>query len=330
MKEQIQKTSSFENNVFPFKTEFEKDVYEGLRSSPKKLKSKYFYDSTGDEIFQKIMKLPEYYLTNSEFEILQTNKNKISDILRGLAPFLLVDLGAGDAKKTKVILQHFIDKEMDFTYVPVDISPDAIYNVTLSLAETLPDLEVSGISGDYMNALNSLPQDQNKVILFLGSSIGNFTKEETLDFLKGIFLKMNPNDLLITGFDLKKDPEIILAAYNDRKGITAQFNLNLLRRINRELDANFDLSLFDHYPSYHQEEGEARSALVSLQEQQIFISTLDLNIELARGEKIHTEISSKFDFEEIENFANLSGFEVVENLTDSRNYFSNSIWRKKA
>ncbi len=330
MKGQIEKKEYFEDNVLPFKNEFEKDVYEGLRSSPKHLKSKYFYDSTGDEIFQEIMKLPEYYLTNSEFEILQTYKNKIGNLLEHLAPFLLVDLGAGDAKKTKVILQHFIDKEMDFTYVPVDISPDAIHNVTLTLAETLPDLAVSGISGDYMNALNSLPRDQNKVILFLGSSIGNFTKEETLGFLKGISLKMNPNDLLITGFDLKKDPEIILAAYNDRKGITAQFNLNLLRRINRELDANFDLSLFEHYPSYHQEEGEARSALVSLQEQQVFISALDLHIDLAGGEKIHTEISRKFDFEEIEDLARASGFRVMENLTDSKKYFTNSIWRKKA
>ncbi len=309
-------------------SQFEKDVYHGLKSSPKTLKSKYFYDSTGDEIFQEIMKLPEYYITNCEYEILKNNKEKIYSQLESLAPFQLIDLGAGDARKTQVLLNFFVSQKLNFTYVPVDISANAIHQVTSRLKIDCPYLNVAGISEEFLGALNLL-DNQRKVILFLGSSIGNFNQNETIKFFKSIAARINKDDLLMIGFDLKKDPEVILAAYNDKKGVTAKFNLNLLQRINRELGADFNLKLFKHSPTYHKEEGEARSTLESLENQEIYIRNLKLNIHLEKGEKIHTEVSRKFDLKEIQDIAAASGFEVLENLMDSRNYFTNSIWHRK-
>lgn len=173
---------------------------------------------------------------------------------------------------------------MHFTYVPVDISPSAIRQVTGRLRKTTSDLGVEGRSGEYLHALDSL-RNQKKVILFLGSSIGNFSQDETIKFFSDIAARTNKDDVILTGFDLKKDPEVILAAYNDKRGITAQFNLNLLRRINRELGANFDLHSFEHFPSYHEKEGEARSALISLRKQEVKITDLDMQIQLEKGSK---------------------------------------------
>ncbi|AVR47367.1 L-histidine N(alpha)-methyltransferase [Christiangramia fulva] len=312
-----------------FESEFEKDVFIGLRSYPKYLKSKYFYDRAGDLIFQEIMELPEYYLTSSEHEILNNMKAQIFSYLKPDAPFQLIDLGAGDAKKTRVLLDYLIQQKSNFTYIPVDISANAVNQLTSSLQRQYGNLQVVGLSQEYLSALRSLSQEQKKLVLFLGSSIGNFTRNETLDFLKDIFSTLNVDDLLLIGFDLKKDPNTILAAYNDNKGVTARFNLNLLKRINRELGANFDLDYFEHYPSYHEEKGEARSALVSLRAQGVEIPGINLTIRLEKGEKIDTEVSRKYNFIEIQRLAEQSGYEILANFTDSRKYFANSVWRRK-
>ena len=307
---------------------FERDVKKGLSSTPKFIPSKYFYDKRGDEIFQEIMKVPEYYLTNAEIEILQKYKERILSLIDSKEPFELVDLGAGDALKTKILLNFFKDKKVDFTYVPVDISKDAIENLTANLEKEIPELKVAGLSAEYIPALKSLPANRKKVILFLGASIGNFSYVETVDFLREIHNTMKTGDFLLIGFDLKKDPETILAAYNDQSGITRKFNYNLLHRINREFGANFNTLNFDHAPAYNPAKGEATSALVSCIEQEVYIPALNMQVHLRKREPIHTEISRKYSLEEISGLAAITGFEMVENLFDERNYFTDSVWRK--
>lgn len=310
-------------------SQFKRDVLKGLSSFPKFLESKYFYDKRGDELFQEIMGLSEYYLTNCELEILTQNKEKILKEIQPDNFFHLIDLGAGDAFKTKILLKYFVDQGIYFQYVPVDISENAIKKVTKDLQKQMPGIQINGLSKEYHAALHSLPAGNRKVILFLGASIGNFTRQETLSFLRSVSENMSRDDLFIIGLDLKKDPNVVLAAYNDAAGVTKQFNLNLLQRINREMGANFDLNQFDHAPHYSAENGEARSALVSIKNQEVRIPALDLVIELQKGEPIHTEISRKYNLTEIEYMAAASGFEIIENLLDSKHYFTNTIWRKK-
>lgn len=312
-----------------FTSNFEKDVFEGLTASPKYLQSKYFYDEKGDELFQQIMDQPEYYLTNSELEILSSNKEKILQVINSKEAFQLIDLGAGDAYKTKILLKHLIQKEIDFTYTPVDISEHAVEKLTTDLSAEIPGIRLNGIAKEYLGALKSLDQSHRKVILFLGASIGNFSLQETLIFLRKVSELMSKDDLFLIGFDLKKDPKIILAAYNDRAGVTKKFNLNLLHRVNRELGANFDTSFFEHLPTYHPESGEARSALISIANQTVDLSGINLSVKLKEGEPIHTEISRKYSLEEIAALAEASGFEVVENILDKKEFFTNTIWKKK-
>lgn len=309
---------------------FGKDIIEGLTSTPKFLQSKYFYDKTGDKLFQQIMKLPEYYLTDCELKILNTHKEQIIGFFKdSVNAFQLVDLGAGDAYKTKILLRHFLNTNTTFEYVPVDISENAIAKLSLDLKAEFPEIQISGYAEEYLKALNLIKNDTPKLILFLGSSIGNFTQAEAEDFLKAISKQMNKEDLFIIGFDLKKDPEIILEAYNDDSGITKKFNLNLLTRINREFDANFKIDEFEHIPTYDTQAGEARSALKSKIQQNIEFPRLGFSVTLESGELIHTEISKKYDLSEIKTLARNSGFEVFKNLLDSRGYFTNSVWRKQ-
>ncbi len=308
--------------------QFAKDVAEGLITNPKYLNSKYFYDKNGDELFRKIMKLPEYYLTGSELEILENNKEKFLQLMYSGEDFNLLDLGAGDALKTQVLLKYFVNQNVNFTYVPVDISQNAIQKVTDHLSKEIPRLKIKGFSEEYLQAIESLSDQKRKIILFLGASIGNFSYSETINFLQQISSSIDKKDHLIIGFDLKKDPQVILEAYNDKAGVTKDFNLNLLHRINRELGADFDVNFFEHYPNYNAENGEARSALVSTKKQLVEIPALELSVRLKEGEHIHTEISRKYSLKEIQGLAEVTGFEIVENLMDSKKYFTDSIWRK--
>ncbi|MCV9389392.1 L-histidine N(alpha)-methyltransferase [Reichenbachiella ulvae] len=304
------------------------DVLEGLRSNPKRLSSKYFYNEVGDQLFQKIMKLEEYYLTNAEHEIFQSRKE---EILKAFSPngeaFNLVEFGAGDGYKTKVLLKHFITEKADFEYMPIDISAHALEGLEENLKLEIPELKISPLQGDYFQVLDELSHSSSKrnIILFLGSNIGNFTTNQAINFLSQIRKDINPNDLLFIGIDLKKDPDTILAAYNDKEGVTAEFNLNLLRRINCELDADFDVSKFRHYPHYNADTGECKSSLISLVDQEVTIA--GERIHLKQWESIQTEISKKYDLQEIEFLAKKCGFVVDQHLEDDRGYFVDSIWR---
>jgi len=311
---------------------FAQDVLQGLSSNPKFLDSKYFYDSEGDKLFQKIMGLSEYYLTDCEFEILHNYRNPL---LNAFAypdnSFLLVELGAGDGLKTKLLLRHFHSVEANFAYLPIDISGYVLNVLRHELSRDLPGLEVRSYQGDYFEALDQLNQKEQgrKVLMFLGSSIGNFNQYDAPSFLKELNKRMNTEDQLIIGFDLKKDPHIILRAYNDDSGITARFNLNLLHRINKELDGEFALENFYHYPIYNPLTGETRSFLISKMAQNVRIGYLNEVFEFKMGEPISMEISQKYDQKMIRDLAQEAGFTVEENFFDNKKFFVDSLWKKQ-
>ena len=307
------------------------EVRTGLQKTPKRLSSRFFYDAEGSRIFQAIMRTPEYYLTRSEYEILDTHKGGLLQLFApDDRPFELVELGAGDGLKTKLLLGHFGKKKANFAYVPVDISADALDGLVADVSQQWPHLQLRPRHTDYLKALEQLSEESGarRVVLFLGSNIGNFTPDEAIDFYRQLHHRLQPGDLVLTGFDLQKHPAIIHAAYNDQQGLTKAFNLNLLRRINRELDADFDLAAFDHYETYSPETGEARSYLVSQKAQNVQVGALSMAVSFQYGEIIHTEISRKFTRAQIEQLAQHSGFSVAGWFTDAKGYFADVVFRR--
>jgi len=308
---------------------FANDVLNGLSGSIKTLPSKYFYDEKGDKIFQDIMNMPEYYLTKCEYEILSKQKE---EILREFSPgkesFNLIELGAGDGMKTKLLLRYFLDQDIDFVYYPIDISGHILDELVIDLKVEMPELKVEAINQDYFEALGTIRNMNNNknIVLFLGSNIGNFNKSEATQFLSKLSSSCNKNDLFFIGIDKKKDPRIIQDAYDDPHNITAAFNLNLLTRINRELGANFDISKFKHYANYNPENGEVSSYIFSTENQVVKIKGLDCEIDFSENEFIHTEISKKYNIKEIEHLADNSGYRVLKNFSDSKQYYINSLW----
>jgi len=314
-----------------FQTAFEEDVYKGLTSFPKYLLSKYIYDQKGDKLFQQIMAMPEYYLTNCELNILKQHKASIADIINKEGGFDLIELGAGDGKKTKILLQHLVDKKYDFDYLPIDISQHVLEELESSLKNEIPEVNVKIQQGTYFKTLENLADYNNrrKVILVLGSNIGNLLHENAIEFLRHIQEAMTAEDKLFMGFDQKKDPQKILDAYNDEAGITEAFNKNLLTRINRELDANFNLDSFKHWETYDPESGTAKSYLVSKIQQKVAINKLELEVHFDAWESIHTEISQKYDDAVVEWLAKEAGLEIQTSFQDNETYYKNYIFRKK-
>lgn len=309
---------------------FAEDVLKGLSSEPKFLSSKYFYDDEGSRLFQQIMDLPEYYLTRSEFEIFSTKTKQIFEAFtRNSKEFDLIELGAGDGTKTAVLIEYFLRQNIDFTYSPIDISQEAVDILTAKFKAEFPDLKMKAKTGDYFRILETLKGESTrpKILMFLGSNIGNFSPEDSVAFFKNLHGVMNEGDLLFVGFDLQKDPRVILAAYDDAQGVTAEFNLNLLRRINRELGANFDLEKFSHYAIYRPNECAARSFLISRADQKVFIETLNQTLHFKAWEPIFMEISQKYSLEMIGDLAGNCGFEVSENFFDSQQFFVDSLWK---
>jgi len=310
---------------------FVNDVEKGLNAKPKYLDSKYFYDEKGDYLFQKIMELDEYYLTDCELEILKTHCEHYRRFFQNAeSHFSLVELGAGDGYKTKVLLEHLTENQTNFSYLPIDISNNVLKILEAKINRDIPKLKIDPYTGDYFNALDNINEQEagRKVLLFLGSTIGNFKYEDAIKFLKELNQRMNREDMLLIGFDLKKDPITILNAYNDNKGITKAFNLNLLERINNELGGNFNLADFYHYPTYNPVNGEAQSYLISQKEQKVMIRALDQSFLFEEGEPIFMEISKKYDPETINTLAEEAGFDVKENFFDQKEYFTNSLWKK--
>lgn len=311
--------------------QFKEDVNKGLSSSPKFLSSRYFYDKIGDKLFVDIMNMPEYYLTDAEHEIFT---EKSAEIIKALELnsseyFELIELGAGDGTKTKELLKELVLGGFKFDYMPIDISQNALDNLEQSLNDEIPEVSVSCKQGDYFRVLDSIKHSNHpKVVLFLGSNMGNLLDKEANEFLYRLGASLNTDDKLLLGVDLIKSEDIVLPAYDDENGITAKFNLNLLHRINKELQANFDLNAFEHQPEYTEEEGIAKSFLVSTTQQKVEIKAIGKTFQFEEGEKIHTEISRKYNSAILEKILLKTDFEITGKLTDSRNYFADFILRK--
>ena len=325
----ISKSLSSSNENLVKQSSFLDDVIIGLSATQKSLSSKYFYDNEGSSIFEKIMQHPDYYLTDCEWEIFSKNKKLIKEAFY-IEPegFNLIDLGSGDGYKTKILLEYFYQQQVPFRYVPVDISEEPTIKLVNELKRSFPELSIEEKIGDYFEILSSLNLNtyKKKIVLFLGSNIGNYGFEGSIDFLKSVRSVLNPNDQLFIGFDLKKSPKIIMNAYNDKTEYTKQFNLNLLRRINRELFADFDIDSFIHYPVYDPGNGATKSYLISTKKQIVKLKNQNVVFSFEESEPIFMEISQKYDINMINKLAEMSGFKVKSNFFDKRNFFVNSLW----
>ncbi|HEY9195827.1 MAG TPA: L-histidine N(alpha)-methyltransferase, partial [Mucilaginibacter sp.] len=241
-------------------------------------------------------------------------------------PFDLIELGAGDAMKSTYLLKDLLDKNADFTYLPIDISENVISYLNITLPVTLPGLNITGLNGEYFEMLTKAASisSRRKVVLFLGSNIGNMPIPAAIEFCRELRGHLSAGDMVLIGMDLKKDPKVILAAYNDKEGITKRFNLNLLERINRELGADFDLSKFDHYPTYDPESGACKSYLISLQDQQVKIRGQVIHFQ--KDEYIYMEISQKFTAMQTDQIAINTGFAPLTQFFDGKKWFVDAIW----
>lgn len=311
-------------------SKFVSDILRGLKSTPKYLQSKYFYDHIGDALFQQIMHLDEYYLTRAEMEIIEAEKNNILDFFISERPFRLIELGAGDGLKTKVLLKHFYESKASFEYIPIDISKNVIESLIKELWAEFDKLSIFPLVGDYFDILSELKTDHlaRKVVLFLGSNIGNFDSKETTQFLSHLSEVLNPKDLLFIGFDLKKNPHTIHRAYNDINGITESFNFNMLDRINKTLNGDFIRDKFIHYPTYDPQNGECRSYLVSKEDQVVNLSLINEQITFKAWECIHMETSKKYNEEEIVSLAHRANFYPIAYFYDSNHLFLDTIWER--
>lgn len=309
-------------------SQFLEDVLKGLSAKEKYLQSKYFYDAKGDCLFQKIMGCKEYYPTKCEMEIFTQKTNELVAVLTEQnTEFDIVELGAGDATKSIHLLKGLLDNKVTFTYFPVDISDNVINLLHSQLPEKLPELQMQGLNGEYFNMLEKAKtlSDKIKVVLFLGSNIGNVPLDRAGEFCKSLREHLKPGDLALIGFDLKKDPKAISDAYNDASGFTRDFNLNLLARINNELKGNFNLDGFYHYPAYDPATGACKSYLVSSAKQEV--SVAGNTFSFAEGEPIFMEISQKYTVEQTDELARQTGFEPIHHFYDSKGWFLDVVWR---
>ena len=308
---------------------FAQDVNMGLSAEEKYIPSKYFYDDNGSRIFQEIMQMPEYYPTDSEYEILSLQAKQIVESLQLTEPFNIIELGAGDGFKTFKLLEYLVTAKVDFTYMPIDISQEANALLQNKLKERLPNLSIQPETGDYFEVIKKIVNKKKpNLLLFLGGNIGNYPKMEAINLLALLNESMNVGDKLLIGIDLKKNPLIINRAYFDPSGISKRFNLNLLIRINRELEADFKIDDFDFYSYYNPINGEVKSYLVSLKKQMVYLKALDRTITFNQNELIWTELSKKYDFDEIESLAEYANFEFIQNFLDCKHYFADSLWVK--
>ncbi len=309
--------------------EFAVDVLVGLTERPKRLSSRWFYDAEGSRLFEEICEQPEYYLTRAEHEVLEHHGAEILAEVHGQA-FDLVDLGAGDGRKTSLLLDRLQRSGAEVTFVPIDVSESAMEGLVSMSRQRFPDVPVDGLVSDYMTGLDWLAREgsgRRKLTLFLGSNIGNFDTRRARQFLRRLWHALEPGDLVLLGFDLKKDIDTLLAAYNDAAGTTKAFNLNLLRRINDELGADFDLERFSHFGTYNVFSGAMESYLMSLARQTVRIEALQRDFEFAPFEPILTEYSFKYLDEDVTRMAAETGFTIVRRFWDDGHRFCDALWR---
>ncbi len=305
---------------------FAEDVRAGLLAEPKKLLPKYFYDELGSQLFEAICLLPEYYPTRAENEILTSYADEIVGAVEGTKT--LLEMGSGSASKTRCIIEALLKQQDELLFVPVDISATALETSSRVLLQSYPRLRIEAYAGDYYDGLAALDhraEGTRTLALFLGSNIGNFDADEAQRFLRAMRSVLRAGDALLLGADLKKEPAVLEAAYNDALGVTAAFDLNLLVRINRELEANFDPRAFRHYVTYNAEIGCVETYIESLRAQSVRVGKLGLEIHFAAGERVHTENSYKYDLAGLSRMAEETGFVRARTWLDERGQFSSNL-----
>ena len=302
--------------------EFAEDVAQGLASEPRRLSCRYFYDELGSQLFEQICDLPEYYVTRTERVILQERAPEIAALFPGETA--MVELGSGSSAKTRILIEAFLHRHSSLRYVSIDISPTILEQSSTALLQEYPRLEVVAVAAEYAEGLRWLKTETGrpKLILWLGSNVGNLGRAEATQFLLRIRGAMSPGDRLLAGIDLRKERAVLERAYDDSQGVTARFNLNILSRINRELDADFDPSAFRHQAVWNEELGRVEMYLVSLREQSVRIGRLARVIRFASGEAIHTENSYKYSPEEIAALAHSAALGIERQWVDAQGRFS--------
>ena len=307
-------------------------LLEGLSKSPKSLPSKFFYDDKGSELFKQIMGLEEYYPTRCEKEILEKYSGDIASRLAS-GTYNIVELGCGDGVKTMVLLEQLIKAKKDFNFVPLDISKAAVEFLIWNLKKSYGEIpfDVKGLVAEYFEGLSWLSTNakEKNLVLFLGSNIGNFDKSMAMRFLRHLWYSLNDGDLILIGFDLKKDLDVLYNAYNDSQGVTKEFNFNVLDRINKNLNGDFKRENFQHQGLYNIETGAMESYLISTVAQKVTIGELGKSFDFKPWEAMHMEYSYKYQQSDIEELASGAGFEIVEGYTDDNGYFIDSLWKVK-
>lgn len=301
--------------------QFAKDVREGLGERPKKLPCIYFYDDRGSRLFERICDQPEYYPTRAEREIIRMRADDIAS--NAPDPVQVVELGSGNSAKTFWLLEALLGGRERVTYLPVDVCGDILEDTAAELKETLPGLAVRPIAARYEEGLRVVnPGEGGVFLLWLGSSIGNLDREEAASFLASLKGKLSKADRMLIGIDLVKEQEVLECAYNDEAGVTAEFNLNMLARINRDLGGTFDLEEFRHVVVYNSGEGRVEMYLESSRDQEVSIEAIDATIPFKAGERIHTENCHKYDLEGIQALAKGGGLRLLNQWFDSNCLFS--------
>ncbi|HEX7079843.1 MAG TPA: L-histidine N(alpha)-methyltransferase [Gammaproteobacteria bacterium] len=306
------------NETPPDLVEERAEILEGLLAEQKQISPKYLYDERGSELFDRICTLPEYYPTRTELSIMDEHLVEISELVGPRAA--VIEFGAGSSLKVRQLLDAL---DSPAAYVPVEISGDYLKKQAEELARDYPDVHIQPVFADFTQPF-ALPEHpvmpERNLVFFPGSTIGNFTRSEAADLLAVMRAEAKDDGVLLIGVDLKKDAEIVRAAYNDREGVTAEFNLNLLHRLNRELGANFDVRSFRHEAIYDEEQGRIEMRLVSLEDQ--LVTLAHRVVPFRRGEYIITEYSHKYSIEEFHAVARAAGFDPQRTWTDARKLFS--------
>ncbi len=297
-----------------------REVREGLSAQRKWLSSKLFYDEAGSALFEQITELPEYYLTRTERSILETSAG---EILEAAGPSLtLVELGAGTAIKTCILIEQLVQRQSRAMFYPIDVSPSALQEAERSVGEQFPQVRVNPIVADYTGGVPALTRiSGRKLVLYIGSSIGNFEPPEAIGILRRIRRSLQRGDALLLGADYAKSSKVLLPAYDDAQGVTAAFNKNVLARLNRELEADFDLDAFRHVALWNKQRSRMEMHLESTVAQSVFLPAIDLDLRFAPGERIHTENSYKYTDEMIVSILGKSGFHLERTWTDRKRWF---------
>jgi len=306
---------------------FAEDVRAGLGARPYRLSAKYFYDDLGSCLFEAITRLPEYYLTRVERDLLLSYGSQI--VAAFDEPLELVELGSGSANKTRLIIDAILARQSDLVFHPIDISPDALTESSLALVAAYDRLRVSAYASDYFALLGErrLRTEGRVLALYLGSNIGNFAPGEAQRLLELLAGSLRPGDGVLIGYDLKKDPSILELAYDDPTGVTSAFNKNVLARMNRELDADFDLAAFTFTAVYDAQRGAVDSFLISDRAQTVHVGSAQIDVPLERGERIHTESSYKFTPAELIALVDRCGFREERTFTDAAGRYALSLVR---